>query len=163
VFTAVDPLGAESMTTSQARDLVDLLNRYRLAGYEAYGLQPRFVSLDLKIEVCATADAFRGDVQGAILDALGSGTTRAGQPGFFNPDRFTFGQPLERSALEAAVQRVPGVDGVRAITYRRRGQRQAYVRLPDTLAVSHDHIVRCDNDPSLPDHGSLNVIVKGGK
>ena len=74
-----------------------------MAGYEAFGVPPRYASLDLVVAVCARPDAFRGDVEEGVLDALRD---------FFHPDNFTFGAPLERSALEAAVQDVPGVDGV---------------------------------------------------
>jgi hypothetical protein len=154
VFTAVDPQGAESLAPQQDVALAQLLDRYRLAGYEAYGLPPRYASLDVIVSVCALAQAFRGDVQEGVLDVL-----RA----FFDPDRFTFGQPLERSALEAAVQDVAGVDGVTGVRYRRRGHTNGYVAMSDTVEVAADEIVRADNDPSRPDAGSYRVLVGGGK
>jgi hypothetical protein len=82
---------------------------------------------------------------------------------FFNPDHFTFGSPLERSALEAAVQDVPGVDGVTEVRYRRRGHTADFVPMLDTVEVAVDEIVRADNDPSRPDAGSFRVDVGGGK
>jgi hypothetical protein len=163
VFTAADPLAAEQMSDGELRELIDRLNRYRMAGYESYVQQPRFASLDLRIAVCARADAFAGDVEAQILQALGTASAVDGTRGFFHPDRFTFGDPLERSALEAAIQRASGVDGVRAIDYRRRGVTAGFVAMPDRVAVALDEIIRADNDPSRPDAGSIRIDVQGGK
>ncbi len=35
--------------------------------------------------------------------------------------------------------------------------------MPEMVTVGRDEIIRVDNDPSLPDHGSLRVVVQGGK
>jgi hypothetical protein len=153
----------EARFRARLRELIDRLNRYRMAGYESYALQPRFASLDLKVSVCARADAFAGDVEAQILRALGTQRFPDGTRGFFHPDRFTFGNPLERSALEAAIQAAIGVDGVRSIDYRRRGVTAGFVAMPDRVTVGLDEIVRADNDPSRPDAGSIDIDVQGGK
>jgi hypothetical protein len=158
VFTTPDPRGTEQVAIERRTELIDLLNRYRMAGYESYVPDPKFVSLDLVVEVCADPTAFRGDVEAAVLAAL-----RSGPGGFFDPDNFTFGQPLQLSALEAAVQRALGVAGVTCVRYRVRGRTRGFVRMGDTVSVGADEIVRCENDPSLPEHGSLQVIIEGGK
>jgi hypothetical protein len=163
VFTAADPEGAEALTADQLRALTARLDGYRMAGYESYVGQPRFASLDLQIAVCARADAFAGDVELEILQALGTGIEADGTRGFFHPDRFTFGRPLERSALEAAIQSAIGVDGVRSIAYRRRGVTAGFVAMPDQVTVGIAEIIRADNDPSRPDAGSVRVDVQGGK
>jgi hypothetical protein len=93
-----------------------------------------------------------------LLTALGSGTS-----GFFNPNNFTFGQSLWLSDLETAVQGAAGVAGVLRVRYRVRGRAASMARLRCSLDVRPDQIIRCDNDPSVPDHGSLKIIVKGGK
>jgi len=163
IFTAADPRGAEALTDGEVRELSDRLNRYRMAGYESYVEQPRFASLDLQIAVCARPDAFAGDVEQQILAALGTQRLADGTRGFFHPDHFTFGSALERSALEAVIQRARGVDGVRAIRYRRRGVTAGYVAMPDQVAVARGEIIRADNDPSRPDAGSIRIDVQGGK
>ncbi|HET7504592.1 MAG TPA: hypothetical protein VFK02_26400 [Kofleriaceae bacterium] len=163
VFTAADPVAAEAMTDGELRELIDRLNRYRMAGYESYVTQPRFASLDLQISVCARPDAFAGDVQEQILRALGTEQRPDGTRGFFHPDHFTFGNPLEKSALEAAIQGAAGVDGVRSIAYRRRGVTAGFVAMPDRVAVAVGEIIRADNDPSRPAAGSIRVDVQGGK
>jgi hypothetical protein len=163
VFTTVDARGGEQTPVELRTEVIDLLNRYRLAGYESYVPSPSFVSLDLVVRVCARADAFRGDVQVGILQALGTASFPDGATGFFNSEHFTFGTPLERSALEAAVQRVPGVGGVVSIQYRRRGLTPQFVDMPDAVTVGFDELIRMDNEPSRPEHGSLVVRVEGGK
>jgi hypothetical protein len=157
-FTTPDPLHSEQITVDQRTELIDLLNRRRLAGYESYVPDPRYVSLDLAIEVCARPDAFEGEVEQALLAALGSAPG-----GFFDPDHFTFGQPLRLGALESAVQSVSGVAGVRCIRGRIRARTSVLAPLDDSVSVAADEIIRCDNDPSRPDHGTLKVIVRGGK
>jgi hypothetical protein len=163
VFTTPDPLGSEVLTVTQHTELIELLNRYRLAGYESYVPSPRYVSLDLKIQVCARPDAFRGDVEANLLMVLSAAKFPDGRTGFFQPDRWSFGQSLERSAIEAAIQQAYGVAGVVSILYRQRGVTLAYQPLPDVFAIPIDAILRMDNDNSQPERGSLNIIVEGGK
>jgi hypothetical protein len=86
-----------------------------------------------------------------------------GTTGFFYLDRFTFGMPLERSALEAAIQSASGVDGVVSIQYRQRGRTPNWICMPETVTVGPDQIIRMDNDPSRPERGTLRLVVEGGK
>jgi hypothetical protein len=169
-FTSVETLASESPSPGDLLDAIVLLNRYRMAGYESYVLPPRYVSLDLQVSVCARADAFRADVAKSVRDALSSNLTAAGE-GFFHHDRFAFGEPLERSELEAAIQNAYGVDGIVSIQYRRRGGTAQWVEmLPgvggtgvDQVPIGPSEIIRVDGDPSRPDAGSVTVTVGGGK
>ena len=163
VFTTADPEGTEQIPVDEHIDLINLLNRYRLAGYESYVPAPDFVSIDLIVTVCASPNAFRGDVEAAVVSALSTSKFPDGSTGFFYFDRFTFGTPLERSALEAAIQSAYGVAGVVSVEYRQRGLTPDYVCIPETVSVGPDQILRMDNDPSRPERGSLQVIVDGGK
>ena len=163
VFTAVDPKGAEQIGIDQELALVELLNRRRLAGYESYAPPPDYLSLDLKIEVCAAPGWLNGDVEAGVLERLGPPGRVPSAAGFFFADRFTFGSPLYRSRLEAAIQGVQGVAGVHAITYRQRGTFAGFVDLPETVAPSTRQILRVDNDPSWPERGTIRVIVEGGR
>jgi hypothetical protein len=158
-----DPLGSEQVTVPQRTELIDLLNRYRMAGYESYVPDPQYASIDLLIDVCAQPTAFRGDVISAITAALSLAGQPGGPPGFFAPDHFSFGQPLERSALEAAIQRVVGVAGVLCIRYRLRNRMSIFSEMPSAVTVAVDQIIRCDNDLSRAEHGSFRVAVEGGR
>jgi hypothetical protein len=163
VFTTADANDVEILPPVRRGELVSLLNRYRLAGYESYVPDPVYASLDLIIRVCACPSAFRSDLKEDVLRTLGTRPLPDGRQGFFSPARFTFGDQLERSALEAAIQDAPGVAGVIEITYRRRGQTAGFVPMPDTVPIGMREIVRVDNDPNRPEAGSLKVRVEGGK
>jgi hypothetical protein len=84
-----------------------------------------------------------------------------GRPaGFFDGSRWSFGQPLDASALLAAIQSSDGVAGVSRVLYRRRGARPDWVPLPQRLRVGAGQILRLANDPARPEAGSLQVHVE---
>ena len=99
----------------------------------------------------------------AILEALGTAKRPDGTTAFFHFDNFTFGTPLERSALEAAIQKAPGVGGVLSIEFRRRGVTPGFITMPDTVPVAVNEIVLVETNPSRPERGSIRVRVEGGK
>jgi len=161
-FTTPEPKASEQVAIDERTQLIDLLNRYRMAGTESYVPDPDYVSIDLSIEVCAEPDAFAAGVERAILERL---SPRGGSAGgaFFAVNRFVFGQPLERSQLEAAIQAVPGVAGVTCVHYRLRDRFADFVDMGDTVQVGTNQILRCDNDPSRRGNGALAVTVRGGR
>jgi predicted phage baseplate assembly protein len=163
VMNAADPIDTEQPTPDEVGELTDLLNRRRLAGYESYVFAPRYVSVDLHITLCAKPDYFAADVETAVLAALHAGKQPDATVGFFDHSRWGFGEPLESSALLAAVQDCTGVAGVSQVQFRQRGVQTTWAALPDTLTVGADQILRVDDDPSRAEAGSLKVIVKGGK
>ncbi len=163
VFTTADPEGTQQIPIDEQIQLVNLLNRYRLAGYESYVPNPDYVSIDLTVTVCACPNVFQGDAQAAVVSALSTSKFPDGSTGFFYFDRFTFGTPLERSALEAAIQAAYGVCGVISIQYRERGITPGWTCMPETVVAGPSQILRMNNDPSHPERGALTVIVEGGK
>ena len=163
VFTTADPAGSEEPTVDQLTSITALLDQRRLAGYESYVLPPHYVSIDLQITVCGQPTAFGSDVQAAVLTRLQPGALSGGGVGFFDHSQWTFGQALESSALLAAIQSCPGVVGVYQVQYRERGVKPDWTPLPETLTFASDEILRVDNDPSLPEAGSLRVTVEGSK
>lgn len=163
VLVTADPKGAGSVSRDQHRALSLLLNRYRLAGYEAYAPAPVYVSFDIEITVCAESNAFRGDVQAGIERALSPRQQSSGKRGFFHFDNFSLGTPFERSRLESAIQQVPGVAGVLTIKVRRRGKSLGFGELPGTIEFGAGEIFRMDNDKNRPERGSYTLDVCGGK
>ena len=113
--------------------------------------------------LCANPAYFGADVEAAVLTALRPGKLPGGAVGFFDHTRWGFGMPLESSALLAAIQACPGVDGVSQLLFRQRGVQSGWTSLPETLTFGADQILRVDDDPSRPEAGSLQVIVNGGK
>jgi hypothetical protein len=161
-FVTPDPEDAFSITPAQRTELEEQIDRFRQAGRPAYVLDPHYATLDLQIRICVAPSSYRGDVEAATLEVLfGRGGLRPLE-GFFSPDRFTFGSPLERSELEAALQRVPGVRAVEDILIRRRSwfDWRAFSEL--TFAVAPDELIRVQNNPLLPERGSVRLLLEGG-
>ncbi len=163
VETSVDPTTGDEPTSAQLQALTELLDRQRLAGYESYVRAPRYVSIDLRIVVQGAATAFASDVADAVLTRLQPGSLPDGTVGFFDRSRWSFGTPLESSALLSAVQACTGVEGVSELQFRQRGLVPNWVPLRETLSFAADQILRVENDPSRPEAGSLQVTVVGSK
>jgi hypothetical protein len=167
VFTVADPTQNAANDPADAEtnqiDLINLLNRRRLAGYESYAPPPWLVSVDLVITVCVQQGWLSSDVEAGVLTALADAQNPNGKAGFFYADSFTFGTPLYRANLEAAIQAVPGVNGVLDIEYRQRGATTAYLPLPDMLQIGAGQILRVANDPNYPERGIIRVIAEGGR
>ena len=98
-------------------------------------------------------------MRAAVLEALLGRYGARPIKGFFDPDHFTFGTPLRRAALEAAVQDVPGVLAVEQIRIRARGVTDWRVLAELTFEVRDEQIIRLQNDPRLPERGSLRIVV----
>lgn len=167
VFTIADPKASgtsgASATEANQEDLINLLNRRRLAGYESYAPPPILVSIDLVITVCVQTGWLSSDVEAGVLSRLADAIQPNGNPGFFYADSFTFGTPLYRSNLEAVIQSVNGVKGVLDIEYRQRGASAVFQTLQAELQFGTDEILRIANDPNYPEHGTIRVIAEGGR
>jgi len=161
-FTTADPAHAGDLPADQRVTLARYLDRYRMAGREVHVLAPRYADLDLQITICVAPGCYPADVVAAVMLVL---TGRRGvRPiaGFFDPDRFTFGTPLDRSELEAAVQNVPGVRAVEAISIQRRGWFPPRAFVEPYYQPGLDEVIRVDSDPLHPDRGSVQIMTEGG-
>ncbi|MGZ8281601.1 MAG: hypothetical protein ACXWUN_01470 [Allosphingosinicella sp.] len=154
-FVAADPLGGVGYTADERDELEHVVDCIRLAGRDARVADPDYLDIDLDVSVCVSADSYPGEVVPRIL-------RRLAPPGFFDPDNFTFGQPLRRSALEAHIQATPGVKGVDEIRLRVRRRTEWETFDAPELSVAAGQIIRLQNDPVLPSRGSLRVTGHGG-
>jgi hypothetical protein len=125
-------------------------------------LDPSFANLDLEIHICVAPTSYAGEVKEAVLEVLFGRSGVRPVIGFFSPDEWSFGDPLERAALEAVIQEVPGVRAVEDIYIRRRGWFPK--RLFDELvySVAADEIIRVENNPELPERGAVKLMMEGG-
>lgn len=161
LFATPDPLGAATMTETQRTELGEQLDRFRQAGREAYGAGPRYADLDLEMVICVEPYAYAGEVKEAVQAVLLGLRGPNARPGFFSADNFSFGTPLRRSALEGAIQSVPGVRAVKSIRIRRRGW-FTWRPLELTFEVGQDYVIRVENDLLHPGRGSLQLTMEGG-
>jgi hypothetical protein len=154
VFSTPDPKNGQAISPSQRTAVTDALNRSRMAGYESYVPDPAYVSVDILVQLCAQPAFFAANIRAAVLLALTA---------FFDPADFSFGQALERSVVEAAVQNVPGVAGILCLQARVRTRSPAFGEMPEQIVVGSNQIIRCVNDPSKPERGLISVQVMGGR
>ena len=155
-FVTPDPFGAVTLEEAKRKELVNQLDRFRQAGREAYTLDPIYADLDIEIDICAAPSAYAGEVKARVAAVLNS------KNGYFAPNNFTFGMPLERSTLEKIIQNTPGVRAVESIYIRRRGWFDWQIFTDYCYDPGQNVIIRVENDPLHPNRGSLNLKIHGG-
>ena len=155
-FVTPDPRSSVEMTADERAELDQQLGQFRQAGRETDVLGPRYADLDLRIRFCVAPDAYAAEVKVRVAAAL------TGSPGaFFSSGNFTFGTPLERSRLEAAIQQVAGVRAVERVEFRRWGE-FGWKELPMSYRPARNEVIRVENDPLHPDRGSVQLRPDGG-
>jgi hypothetical protein len=162
VSVSVEPEGGGAVDASTASTIVSGLENYRMMGHDVEVNPPVYVSLELTLCICPQPGYIAADVQQAILQLLGTGTLPSGANALFNPDNFTFGQPVYLSPIIAAVQQTNGVASVTVNTFQRQGQPGTSGISAGVLDLQPLEIARLDNDPNYPEHGVLTVNVCGG-
>jgi hypothetical protein len=165
VFLTVDRAGGQPVDAAFEAELRLHLERYRMAGHDLEIDGPRWVPLELEVFACVEPGYFRGDVERALREVLGSRALADGRRGFFHADNFTFGQSVYLSRLYAAVQDVAGLSRVEVRAFRRQNQPWTEKEAMDTgeLKVGRLEIARLDGDPSHRDRGELRLTLQGGR
>ena len=163
IFVTVDRIGGRAVDAAFEQELRVFLQRSRLAGYDLEIDGPRFVPLEIEIDVCVEREYFRFDVERALLDALGSHDLPGVGRGFFHQDNFTFGQPVYLSRLYAAIEQVAGVGSAEVRLFQRLGFRSAGELDGGAIPIGRLEIARLDNDPNFPENGALRLDMMGGR
>jgi hypothetical protein len=163
VFISIDPFGTNDLTEDVKDQVLTWVTGYTLAGYDFEITPPIFVPLQVVIDVCVSPYYFRLDVEQALLAALSNEVLPDGTKGFFNPDNFTFGQPLFVSKLYSAVMSVEGVDSAIIKTFQRYGKVANNELQQGYIPAGRLEILRLDNDPNFPENGALQLNMDGGK
>jgi predicted phage baseplate assembly protein len=159
MFVTPDPRDEASLAPAHRLELEQAMDRVRQAGRDVRVLEPRYADIDLEIHVCVAPDAYPGEVKERVLEALFGAR---GGAGFFDPDNFSFGTPLQRGALMAAIQAVAGVRAVEAMRVRRRGHFGWRDFNEFVLRVAANEMVRVTNDRLLPERGAVRLVMEGG-
>lgn len=154
VFVTADRTGGLAVDDPFETRLRAELEPFRTAGYDLEVDGPQFVALDVALFVCAAPEHFRTNIRTAVLDALTA---------LFDPDNFTFGQPVYLSPILAAAQAVPGVQSVTAERFQRQRDAASSAIDAGVMRMGRLEIARLDNDPNFPERGVLEVEVGGGK
>ncbi len=157
VLVLVDPEDQAELD-AELRETIELaLDRGRMVGREVQVRPAENVALDVEVAICARRGFARHEVKQAVLDALRPGDPE--RPGFFHPNRLSFGQDVELGDLIAETQRVPGVLAVKVLKFRRLLAVPPDVMPRIELGVTE--VARLDADELHPENGRLIVRVAG--
>ena len=158
IFVTPDPEGTFTVSQAHRKQLEDLLDCRRLAGREVHVLDPRYRPVHVEITVCVEAGHIPSEVRDRVLRRIrGDGET----PGLYDADSLTFGTPIYRLTLEAALRELQGVRAVKRVQIAARGvhsirEMEMVYRVPD------NQILRLASDPRFPERGSVKVFTEGG-
>lgn len=166
MFITVDRKDGLKVDESFESELLDFINRFRLAGHDIEIEPPVSVPLDIIVTVCVSEGYFRDRVKQSLLEAFNSRDLPDGRRGFFHPDNFTFGQPVYLSQVISTAMRIPGVMWVDLSGEENRFQRwgeSAHKEVEEgRITMGRLEIARLDNDPSAPENGKIEFIMEGG-
>lgn len=167
MFITVDRKGGREVDDTFRSELLDFLERFRMAGHDVEINAPQFVPLDIAFTVCVAPGYMSSEVKLALLEKFSNIEMPDGQRGFFNPNNFTFAQPVYLSNIVAQVMQVPGVmwiDTSKSPLHRFKRWRQPSFGELDggMITFGRLEIGRLDNDPNFPENGRIEFIMKGG-
>ncbi|HEY3256773.1 MAG TPA: hypothetical protein VGJ91_22610 [Polyangiaceae bacterium] len=157
VLVLVDPRGEAALDDALKSSIEQALDQGRMVGREVLVRGADSVPLDVNLTVCVAAGFEKSVVKQDVLRALRPGS--ADHPGFFHPDRLSFGQDVLLSDLLSEVQSVPGVLAVKAVSFQRlRAEKDQVV---PRIVLSATEVARLDADDLNPENGRLIVNVPG--
>ena len=162
VFVTIDRIGGKIVDDSFKQEICNFLNKYRLAGYDLEINSPKYVPLDISIEVGVRPNHYPEKVKKTLLDIFSTRIIEDGQIGFFHPDNFTFGQPLYLSKIYQTVMNLEAVESVFVDRFQRMGRNSNIELERGVIEVHPSEIIRLDNDPNFPDNGKIVFVMKGG-
>lgn len=175
VQVAIDPAGSTELDAALRRRIHAWLDAVRLIGEDLEVRPARYVPLDIELSVCADAGYWPEDLAHELTREFSEGYTPAGEPGFFHPDAWSFGQDLHASQIMGRALQVTGVERVVSLSLRRfqpgaGGDLIIYLppeALPkaevESIEVRPWEIVRVANDPNHLEHGRIRFDIQGGR
>ena len=122
VRVAIDPRGSLGASPALLKQIKRRLERYRRMGHDVQVVPARYVPLEIELTICVQSHYLRGHVRAALLDVFQSGLRSNGEPGYFYPDKLSFGDAIYLSRLVATTQAVEGVESVQVTRLQRRFQ-----------------------------------------
>jgi hypothetical protein len=158
VMVLVDPAGAEDLDEGLRAAVHAQLDRLRMTGREHVVLAAEYVALEVSLLLCAQPGFEHSRVRDRVLADLRPGS--ADRPGYFHPDRLSFGDSVRLGDLIAFVQGIAGVRSVTPVVFRELNDTTGPA-VRDVIALGGTNVARLDADPSYPENGTLDVRVIG--
>jgi len=158
VVVLVDPGGGGDLTAALRQEVDAHLDAVRMTGREHVVRAAEYVPLEVTLLLCAQPGQAQDLLRDRVLAELRPGT--ADHPGWFHPDRLSFGETVRLGDLIAFVQGVPGVRAVTATVFRPLGDRRGPA-VQNVIQLGRTKVARLDADPDAPENGVLTVGVIG--
>ena len=159
VFVTVDRFAEEPRTRPCDPALPALLEPYRMAGHDLEVDAPRYVPLEIEMQVCVKRDYFRADVKRALLDVFSEPDARRRAAGASSIP--TTSPSASRSTCRASTPRRTRstawspCEGHAVPAPGHAGSDAARGRPARRSAGSRSR--RLDNDPNLPERGVFRL------
>ncbi|MCI0435112.1 MAG: putative baseplate assembly protein [Gemmatimonadetes bacterium] len=163
MLVTVDPEGGEVVAASVGERVLQHLDRYRMAGGDVAVRRPRYVPLEIELDVCVDPDFVAADVEVELRERLGTALMSDGTRGLFHADNFTLGQPIWLSQVYGAVHAVEDISSVEVTVFRRLGDTGRADLDAGSIRLGFAELPRLANDPNFPERGVLTLIMRGGK
>lgn len=153
---AIDPLDTDAPDDKFLSSIKKNLERYRLIGQQIHVDPATYVpiELDVTIQLDSAADALH--LKSQLQQILGNTQLPNGQLGFFHPDNFTFGQPVNVNRIVTACK-IKGVKNVTVLTLQRLNDPTSNAAKRGDLFMDRHEIAQLDYDPRNPLRGILAV------
>ena len=162
IFITVDREGGLPVDADFKQKLLRHLESFRLAGHDLQIQSPRFVALDIAMIVEVAPDYFRSNVKEALLTTFSATVSPSGKVGFFNPNNFTFNQPVYLSQIIATAMQIPGVISANITRFQRWGEKNSNELENGQINFEKLEIARVDNNPNAPESGRIVFEMQGG-
>lgn len=161
VRVVIDPAGTTVLSETLRAAVEQHLDAVHLIGEDVEVRAPEFVPLIIEVAVCISSDYWIDDVKPVIEQAFCNSYTEDGEPAFFNPDRWTFGQAVYASQIEGVLTKISGVEHVISIEMTRWWNQS--VASHEVMLMAPEEIVLVENDPSRMERGSITFTYQGGR
>ncbi len=163
VYATIDRMAGLPVDEDYKKKMREHLEKYRMAGHDIEIDGPRYVSMEIEMQVCVKPDYFKSDIKDALLEMFNNRDLPDGRRGVFHPDNFTFGQTVYLSPLFKAAQEIDGVAWVQITRFQRLGIDNNDALDAGKLILGRLEIARLDNDPNYPENGIIRFNMEGGK
>lgn len=142
-----------------ARFLIrDIIKRQRMIGQEVLLQDATLAGIVLSISINIVGDYFRSEIDDAVHEALLDPLA-----GFFAPGQLEFGEDVVASNIIEVIMNLEGIQSVCINRLKRIGSIFADQSDSGRIVLQGHEIAVLENDPSIPQNGSLKVKLHGGK
>ena len=161
VFVSIDRKAGEVVNDNFKESIHCYLDKYRLAGYDLKIEGPVYVPLYIKLSICTKPGYFPENVKQKLLEAFSNQNGQDGTHGFFDPDNWTFGQPVSLSRIYQSAMSVNGVNTCYVEEFHRWGKVPNGELEKGMLVINYNELIRLDNDPNFPENGKIAFTING--